>query len=84
MRCLPTTAAEWMKIGISRELRHIRNGDTAPAAMVKHHNDPASSREAGLRADLEGAGPLGVRDPIAATAAIENDMRAELQQARFR
>lgn len=80
---LADDGAEWMKIGISRELAHIRNGDTAPAAIVKVHNDPANSREATLRADLEGAGPLGVRNPIAATAAIENDMRAELHKLAF-
>ena len=80
---LTDDGADRMKIGISRELAHIRNGDTSPASIVKHHNDPASSREAGLRADLEGAGPLGVRDPIAVTFAIENDLRSELHKLAF-
>lgn len=82
---LTDEGAQRMKLWISRELARIRSGDTAPSVIAQHHNDPANSREAGLRADLEGAGPLGAKDPIAATATIEYAMREELQsQLMFR
>jgi hypothetical protein len=80
---LTDDGAERMRLGISREFAHIRNGDTSPAALVRNHNDPATSREAGLRADLEGAGPLGAKNPIAAAAAVQNDMREELHKLVF-
>jgi hypothetical protein len=80
---LTDDGAERMRLSVSREFARIRNGDTSPAAMVKHHNDPAASREAGLRADLEGAGPLGAKNPIAAAAAIQSDMREELHKLVF-
>jgi hypothetical protein len=76
---LTDEGAQRMKMWISRELARIRNGDTSPSAIAQHHNDPANSREAALRADLEGAGPLGAKDPIAATAAIQYSMREDLQ-----
>jgi hypothetical protein len=47
------------------------------------HNHPAESREAGLRADLEGAGPLGAKNPIAFAAAIEDELRSELHKLIF-
>jgi hypothetical protein len=80
---LADDAAENLKSSISRELAHIRNGDTSAAAVARHHNEPATSREAGLRADLEGAGPLGNRNPIAAAVVIESEMRLELHRLVF-
>jgi hypothetical protein len=76
-------AAEDLKVSLSRELAHIRNGDTSPSGIVRLRNNPAASREASVRADLEGAGPLGTRNPIGATAAIEHDMRLELHKLVF-
>jgi hypothetical protein len=80
---LADDGAKKLKLVLDREFAHIRNGDTSPSAVALHHNDPATSREAGLRADLEGAGPLGAKDPIAATAAIEAEMRTELHRIAF-
>jgi len=76
-------AAEDLKVSLSRELAHIRNGDTSPPAIARLRNNPAASREASVRADLEGAGPLGTRNPIGATNAIEHDMRLELHTLVF-
>jgi hypothetical protein len=80
---LADNGAEDLKQALSREIAHIRNGDTSAAAVANHHNDPAASREAALRADLIGAGPIGAKNPIAATMAIENDMRGELRALMF-
>jgi hypothetical protein len=80
---LSDDGAERMRVSLSREFAYIRNGDTSAAAVANHHNDPASSRQAGLRADLEGAGPLGTRSPIAATAAIQTDLTFELNRLSF-
>jgi hypothetical protein len=76
---LTDAGAQRLKLALDRELAHIRNGDTSPSAVASHHNDPATSREAGLRAELESAGPLGAKDPIAATTVIEFAMREEFQ-----
>ncbi|MBV9504763.1 MAG: hypothetical protein JO323_07125 [Acidobacteriia bacterium] len=80
---LADIGAEDLKVSLSREIAHIRDGDTSAAAVVKHHNDPATSREAALRADLIGAGPIGAKNPIAATMTIEHDMRIELHGLVF-
>jgi len=80
---LTDAGAAQLKLSFSREFAHIRNGHTSPSAIAQHHNDAASSREAELRADLEGAGPLGAKDPIAVTAYIEDNLRDELQKLVF-
>jgi hypothetical protein len=76
---LTDAGAQRLKLALDRELAHIRNGDTSPSGVALHHNNPASSREAGLRAEIEAAGPLGAKDPIAATTVIEFAMREEFQ-----
>jgi hypothetical protein len=80
---LTDEGAEKLKLSLGREFARIRNGDTSPSVTANHNNNPATSREAGLRADLEGVGPLGVKNPIAATAYIEDNLRDELHRLVF-
>jgi len=58
-------------------------GDTVPHVRRRSPQPSAESREAGLRADLEGAGPLGAKNPIAFAAAIEDELRSELHKLIF-
>ncbi len=80
---LSDEGAEKLRLSLSREFARIRNGDTSPSAVANHHTNPAASREAGLRADLEGAGPMGARNPIAMTFAIEDELRSDLHKLVF-
>jgi hypothetical protein len=80
---LSDEGAEKLKLSLGRELSRIRYGDTVPHVVADLHNHPAESREAGLRADLEGAGPLGAKNPIAFAAAIEDELRSELHKLIF-
>jgi hypothetical protein len=80
---LSDEGAEKLKLSLGRELSRIRYGDTFASAVADLHNHPADSREAGLRADLEGAGPLGAKNPIAFSAAIQDELRTELHRLIF-
>ena len=75
--------ADRLKVSLGRELAHIRNGDTAPSAVAHYRNDAASSREAELRAELEGSGPLGGFRPLSAIDYAKDRLRDELQKLVF-
>jgi hypothetical protein len=80
---LADAAAANLKSTLAYQLARIRDRDTSASAVLSHHNDPAASREAELRAELEGAGPLGAHDPIAATITLDARMRDEVHRLVF-
>jgi hypothetical protein len=83
MAILTDDGAENLINALACQLARIRQRDTLASAVLSHHNDPAASREAELRAELEGAGPLGTNNPIAATATLQDQMRLEVHRLIF-